>query len=161
GAPLRMIGANMEITERKRAEQALRESEALNRAVLGSLAAQVAVLDRDGKIITVNKAWKRFAHEIGGEAITADVGIDYLDICRDNQEAWGGKSARAVEGIRAVLDGAHPHFSLEFSSHLPDGKRWFLMSATPLSGERGGAVVSYTDITECKQFEEELRESES
>src|SRR5215813_5517689 len=96
-----------------------------------------------------------------GEAITADVGIDYLDICRDNQEAWGGKSARAVEGIRAVLDGAHPHFSLEFSSHLPDGKRWFLMSATPLSGERDGAVVSYTDITECKQFEEELRESES
>src|SRR5262249_25599367 len=49
-------------------ETALRESQALNQAVLGSLVAHIAVLDRDGNIIAVNEAWKRFARENGGAA---------------------------------------------------------------------------------------------
>src|SRR5215813_4150060 len=80
GRPVRAIGANMEITERKRTERALRESEALNRAVLGSLTSHVAVIDRDGKIIAVNEAWRRFAQERDSEALAGDVGLNYLDI---------------------------------------------------------------------------------
>src|SRR5262249_7508501 len=52
-----VCGIATDITERKRAETALRESQALNQAVLGSLVAHIAVLDRDGNIIAVNEAW--------------------------------------------------------------------------------------------------------
>src|SRR5262249_222074 len=161
GRPVRAIGANMEITERKRTERALRESEAVNRAVIGSLTSHVAVIDRDGKIIAVNEAWRRFAQERDSEALAGDVGLNYLDICRGARGNWNGKAEEAMEGIRAVLNGARPDFTLEYPCHLPGEMRWFLLSATPLSVERGEAVVAYTDITESKQFEEALRESES
>ncbi|HJZ79882.1 MAG TPA: PAS domain S-box protein, partial [Pyrinomonadaceae bacterium] len=51
GRPYAVCGIATDITERKRAETALRESQALNQAVLGSLVAHIAVLDRDGNII--------------------------------------------------------------------------------------------------------------
>src|SRR5262245_66399256 len=50
---------------------------------------------------------------------------------------------------------------IEYPCHSPDEKRWFLMSATPVLGERGGAVVAHTNITERKRVQEALRESES
>jgi PAS domain S-box-containing protein len=49
---------------------------------------------------------------------------------------------------------------LEYPCHSPDEKRWFLMSVTPLMGERSGAVISHTNITERKQIEEALQESD-
>src|SRR5262245_46250707 len=45
-----------DITKRKHAEEALHRTQALNQAVLGSLAANIAVLDREGNIIAVNEA---------------------------------------------------------------------------------------------------------
>src|SRR5262249_8705223 len=78
-------------TERKRAETALRESQALYKAVLGSLVAHIAVIDRDGNIIAVNEAWKRFARENGGAAFADSMGINYLDVCRRAQEQGEGE----------------------------------------------------------------------
>ncbi len=59
-----------------------------------------------------------------------------------------------------MLDGTLHNFVLEYPCHSPSEKRWFLMSVTPLLGERGGAVVTHTDITKRKQIEEALQESE-
>ena len=60
-----------------------------------------------------------------------------------------------------MLDGARANFTIEYPCHSPNEKRWFLMSVTPLGGERGGAVVTHTDITARKQAEEAILESES
>ena len=148
-----------DITERKQAEEALRRTQGLNQAVLGSLAANIAVLDREGHIIAVNEAWKRFAYENDGAAVADCVGVNYLQVCRDAQESGDGGWA-ALNGIQAVLDGTLHNFVLEYPCHSPSEKRWFLMSVTPLPGERGGAVVTHTDITIRKQIEEALQESE-
>ena len=74
-----------DITERKQAEEALRRTQALNQAVLGSVAANIAVLDREGNIIAVNEAWKRFAYENDGAAVADYVGVNYLQVCRDTR----------------------------------------------------------------------------
>ena len=148
-----------DITKRKQAEEALHRSEALNQAVLGSLAATIAVLDRDGNIIAVNDAWKRFARENDGAAVADSVGVNYLQVCRDAPESRDGGSA-ALNGIQAVLNGTRHNFELEYPCHSPSEKRWFLMSVTPLLGERGGAVVTHTDITARKRNEWALQESE-
>ena len=149
-----------DITKRKLTEEALRKSEALNQSVLGSLASHIAVLDRDGKIIAVNEAWKRFAYENGIHADASGVGANYLDVCRCSQARNDDETRKALNGIQAVLEGTLPDFVLEYSCHSPREKRWFLMSVTPLLGERAGAVVSHTNITERKRIEEALQESE-
>ena len=147
GRPYAVCGIATDITERKRAETTLRESQALNQAVLDSIAANIAVLDRDGNIIAVNEDWNRFAQENGGAAIADSVGINYLDVCRRAQEQGNGEIEATLDGIQAVLDGARANFTIEYPCHSPNEKRWFLMSATPLGGERGGVVVTHTDIT--------------
>src|SRR5262245_33757123 len=160
GNPKRTVANIQDITARKLTEEALRKSEALNVSVLGSLAAHIAVLDRDGTIIAVNEAWKRFAHENGIDPARSGVGVNYMEVCRRSQEAYDGEARKALNGIQAVLDGTLDDFVLEYPCHSPDEKRWFLMSVTPLLGERSGAVVSHTNITERKQIEEALEESE-
>ena len=148
-----------DITKRKQAEEALHRSEAINQAVLSSLAATIAVLDREGNIIAVNDAWKRFARENDGAAVADSVGVNYLQVCRDAPESRDGGSA-ALNGIQAVINGTRHNFELEYPCHSPSEKRWFLMSVTPLLGERGGAVVTHTDITARKRNEWALQESE-
>jgi PAS domain S-box-containing protein len=159
--PYAVCGIATDITERKRAETALREGQVLNQAVIDSIAADIAVLDGDGNIIAVNEAWKRFARENGGEAIADSVGVNYLDVCRRAQAVGDAQIRETLNGIRAVLDGARVNFTIEYPCHSPYERRWFLMSVTPLFGGRGGAVVAHTNITDRKRAEEAIRESES
>src|SRR5262249_4967113 len=149
-----------DITIRKLTEEALRKSEALNQSVLGSLAAHIAVLDLDGNIIAINEAWKRFADENGCDSDATGVGMNYLEVCRQAQDRHDDEAGKALNGIQQVLEGTLRDFVLEYPCHSPDQKRWFLMSVTPLVGERAGAVVTHTNITERKRIEEALQESE-
>ena len=56
GAPLRMVGVVMDISERKRAEQALRESEARYRALFDNAPIGLGVADLEGNILAFNHA---------------------------------------------------------------------------------------------------------
>jgi PAS domain S-box-containing protein len=148
------VVAFRDISERKRAEEELRESKDLNQAVLDSLTAHIAVLDRDGRIVAVNNAWRRFAEENDGADGRVGVGVDYLQVCA---QATGGDEAGQVQaGVEAVLRGSLPHFEIEYPCHSPEEDRWFLLYANPLPRERGGAVVSHINITERKRAEHEL-----
>jgi len=157
----RVVGAATiarDITERRRAERALRESTELNRAVMNSQAAHIAVLDREGRVVEVNDAWRRFASDNEGAALSTDIGADYLSVC---QQAAAGddRAARAVaDGIRAVLERRQPSFTVEYPCHSPGQQRWFLLHVSPLPETHGGAVVSHINITERKLAEERLAE---
>jgi PAS domain S-box-containing protein len=89
------------------------------------------------------------------------VGANYLDVCRRALEYGNGQIEATLAGIQAVLDGARANFTVEYPCHSPSEKRWFLMSVTPLGVERGGVVVTHTDITARRQAEEAIVESES
>ena len=166
--------------ERRDSASRLAAGEELNRAVLSSLPAHIAVLDAGGTIVTTNDAWERFAREnCAGPAVAkSDVGINYLEVCR---RAGGGEARQAKEvadGIEAVLQGERTEFRLEYPCHAPDRQRWFLLTATPLAAAVGpgdgasadgdgkadetargprGAVVSHFDITERKLYEESMK----
>ena len=143
------------------AESALRESEALNRGVLDSMLAHIAVLDRDGKIIAVNDAWRQFARENAGPQSASlartDVGTNYLEMCRASQGVFSAEAMLAHDGLLAVLRGEKTHFMLEYPCHSERRQRWFLLSVTPLKTKNGGAAVSHLEISERKCAEEELR----
>jgi C4-dicarboxylate-specific signal transduction histidine kinase len=63
-------------------------------------------------------------------------------------------------GVSRVLEGALRSFAHEFRCTLAGTERWLQMSAVPLKGaSEGGAVVSYTDVTERKHAEIEASQS--
>jgi PAS domain S-box-containing protein len=147
--------------ERKQAEEALRTGEQFRREVLDSLSAQVAVVDREGTIVAVNRAWDRAAAENDLLRVSKiSVGANYLDVCRC---AANGSSEvrRTLDGISDVLLRQREIFESEYLCVLPDRQRWFAMRVTPLSGHDGGAVITHEDITERKQAFEALQEAYS
>jgi PAS domain S-box-containing protein len=145
---------------RKRAEEALLESENLNRAILSSLDTHVAVLDRQGKIISVNSVWNDFARDNGvTRKARVGRGLNYLEVCRQAADTGDHLALRALAGIQAVCEGSSEYFRLEYPCHSPAEQRWFLMLVTPLKRSEGGAVVAHNDITERKRAEAALRDS--
>lgn len=132
-----------------------REAQAL--LVLDSLHKHVALLDRDGVVVLVNRAWRTFGEASGlPPEQAASVGRNYLDLCRLAHGSAAADDARtARDGIAGVLDGSLPHFESEYPCHGAGGKRWFLMRVSPLPGAGCGAVVTYEDITERWQLQQQ------
>lgn len=148
---------------RRQMEAALCESEAFNVSVLDSLVQHIAVLDSDGVIVAVNKAWRQFAEDNGAPAGSLDSrGINYISVCENAPHTiFGEEAAAARQGILAVLAGTLHTFSLEYPCHSPGERRWFVMQVSPLQGARRGAVIAHENITARKLAEESLKESEA
>jgi len=151
GKAVRALGAMTDITQRREADDIIRANEALIRAVLNSLTAHVAVLDRTGTILFVNAAWERFYADHGGLATV--LGLNYLNVCPQVRVADSVNAEAILDLIRSVLSGERGQFSIEYSCHMPTGQQWFLLNVSPFSHEHGGAVVSHTDITVQKRAE--------
>lgn len=157
---LLVLETNRDQTARKQAEEALQKSEGLKQAILASLTAHIAVLDRAGNIIDTNEAWERFARENCGARLATAQNTCDLTVCCQASERAPDSDHTAWAGIQAVLDGKQASFIHEYSCHLPQAERWFLMTVSPLKNEQGGAVVAHTDITTRKQAEQALHKSE-
>lgn len=133
------------------AELRILDREALNRTVLDSLPAHIAVLDKEGKIVSVNIAWEKFGlHHHSCILPRLAVGDNYLEPSRHPD------ASKAVKGIRALLAGEQNLFAMEYSCQTHEGERWYSLTVAPLiTNERaaGGAVVSHLDISERKEIE--------
>lgn len=160
GEPVFRIALS-DISERKQAEAALRESEAFSLAILNSVTAEIAVLDRQGVILAVNETWRRFSIENGIEpgkpAPHTQVGANYLSVCQRSSACASDEAFNSRRGIEAVLAGHLPVFNLEYPCHSPTQQRWFSMSVTPLGPDRRGVVITHANITERMLAEADLR----
>ena len=141
--------------------EALRSSEALNQAVLNSLTEHIAVLDKDGAILTVNTAWSRFARENGHPLAAGAAGMNYPAACREVSGALTDTAREVLAGLQGVLSESRKQFALEYPCETPAGPRWYSLTATPLSRKEGGAVLAHQDITDRKTAEDLVRKSEA
>ncbi len=132
----------VDVTALRRAEQRVAQ-------VLDALHEQVAVLDREGRVLLVNRAWREFALSNGGRADSSTcVGADYLETCRRAAKA-GAEGAQAVlEGLESVLAGKTLAFEHEYPCHSPTEERWFLLFARSFPSDDGGVVISHIGVTE-------------
>ena len=150
-----------DITERKRSEAAIRDSEHFLHATLDALSSHVAILNKSGEIVAVNAAWNRFVTANGGDQRACGVGSNYLEVCRKAASTCAQANS-AAEGIRQAIAGTTTEFSLEYTCHSAKDKRWFVLRITPFADKGSGRVVlAHENITKRKLAEEAVRQSEA
>ena len=144
-----------ELAERKRSEDALRESGQLLQSIMNILPVGIWILDAQGTIISANPAGQRIWGGIRPAA------IDHLD----EYKAWWLDSGKRIEahewaGARAIEKG-ETSLDEEIKIECFDGAHKIILNfAVPIRGDDGrikGAVVVNQDITERKAVEDEIK----
>ncbi len=145
-----------DITERKRADEALRKSEAKLRAVFQSLAEGVVFLNTRGDVEEANEAVKH-VHGHTLQELTDPELDPRWKILRPDGKLFPVEEQPAIVALRtgkAVRD-------VEMGVPTSDGGlRWRLVNAQPVHDDDGhllGTVASFFDITDRKQAEEEIQ----
>lgn len=149
-----------DVTERKRIENALRESERLVRSTFDALPEHICVLDETGTIVAVNKSWREFGAANDADPSRIGEGANYLAVC-DAARGEGADNARAfANGLRAMMRGERDECEVEYPCHSDAAARWFMCRTTrfPKIGPIR-FVVSHENITESKRAEQALREA--
>jgi diguanylate cyclase (GGDEF)-like protein/PAS domain S-box-containing protein len=179
GSVLQVVCTFSDVTESHRSREALeqatqlqrttelfQEREAFTQSILNSVSAEIAVLSRNGTIVAVNQAWRRFASEnrLNTDELPrkTDVGANYLAVCAASGETSFPDTLSPAQGINAVMEGRLHSYTHEYPCHSPDRQRWFHMHVTPFEGAKiVGAVVTHTDITARKLAEISQLENET
>jgi PAS domain S-box-containing protein len=151
---LRELNETLEQRIRERTAQ-LQSNEARMRAIFETSHLYQGLLDLDGKLTYVNKTALAGIQSDGGDVI----GKPFWDT------PWFAATPDMTEAVRkafeTVLGGQEAR--LEMLLHLPIGERFFDFAMRPVFDQNGnvaGAVPEAVDITERRQAEEVLRQSQ-
>ena len=151
GKPYRMLGSHVDITERKKGEEALRKSEEKYHYLIDAMSEGLGVQDKNGLIVFMNKrACEMLGYELE-ELIGKSINFVFDE---ENQKIIKEQMTRRRKGERQ---------SYEVSWLRKDGgKIDTIISPCPVFDEKGNleaSVAVFTDITERKRTEEVLRAS--
>ena len=144
-----------DITDRRKSEQALLQSEQLKTSILESLTNYVVVLDGEGFVVAVNNPEFQFAASNPFRGLT--IGMSYFQECQAKLERGDTSAKATLEGIQAVFDGQRDSLHVEYAPDSAPESICFLVSVTPLKGPRG-IVISLQDMTERKRHERAIQE---
>jgi PAS domain S-box-containing protein len=139
-------------TERKRAEEALRESYGLLTAVIEGTADAVFVKDLQGRYLMVNSAGARLL----GRPASALVG-------KDDRELRSPDAARAIMERDAQVTASGQVQTFEEVVMTDGTTKTYLTTKSPFRDARGavaGVVAIARDVTELKRLEEQFRQSQ-
>ncbi len=156
GEFLGALGMITDITERKKAEEALRESQQMLLTVLDTIPVAVFWKDRESVYMGGNKEWLKAAGLTSSEEV---VGKSDYDLPWEKSQANGFR-----EDDKRVMEAGVPVFNIIERYLRADGtQRWARTNKVPIRDRLGGVVGllgTYEDITERKKAEDALRSSE-
>ncbi len=144
-------GASQDITLQRQAVSELRESEGFARGVIDGIAAMVAVIDQDGRLIEANRAFRATGAALrGGEEYP--MGGNLFEVFA---RLPGGHGRALERGIRLVIEGKREIFTRAYQAR--DGE-WFRLSASRFVGPGPVRAVLFTQsIADLKRSERRLR----
>ncbi|HXW71806.1 MAG TPA: PAS domain S-box protein [Methylocella sp.] len=151
GKPQYFIAAIRDINKRKRAEQALRESEERLGLFIEHAPAAIAMFDRDMRYLAASQRWRRdYKLEIN------PVGRSHYELFPENSERWKAVHRRCLAGAIENSDGE----VFVRSDGSVQWRKWDCRPWRDASGEIGGILLAAEDITHRKLAEDALRISE-
>ena len=147
-----VVGMVTDISERKRAEAALRESEQRYRNLVESAQEGIWVIDETGRTIYANRSMAQML----GYSVEEMIGRAMYDFMDDDARK---EAEQNMERRRQGVTESH-----EFRFRHRDGSDvWTIINTNPLLDDSGrfvGALGMLTDITARRKTEAALRESE-
>ena len=152
GEPMALATVSRDITERKRTENALRESETKFRALAETMTAAVVIV-RDKHILYVNPA----TEAVTGYSREELLRMDFQNVIHpDSRQLMQERSASRERG-----EDVAPRYELKILAKNGE-TRWLDIGSSSLEFEGGAAVlVTAFDVTERQRAVEALRESET
>ncbi|MDP6787083.1 MAG: PAS domain S-box protein [Rhodospirillales bacterium] len=155
GNPQNIIGAWSDITERRRVDEALRESEAHNRAILNSVLDGIVTINEEGTITSFNAAAESIFGFAAKEAVGRNVNMLMPEPERSEHD---GYLANYLKTGQAGIIGT----GREVIGRRKDGTLFpLVLAVSALTLEDRRMFVGVTrDITERKLAQEALSESE-
>jgi PAS domain S-box-containing protein len=140
GELLEIVVTGVEVTERKRAAQALRESEQSLRSAIDGIAGLVGILAPNGEVETVNRQV-----------------MEYFGRSLEWIKNWGTNDAVHPEDLPGVLEvlkrgmAYGTPFNQEFRIRRFDGEyRWFEIRAVPVRDDSGSLVRWYVLLVDIE-----------
>jgi PAS domain S-box-containing protein len=137
-----------DVTERRRAMEAARESEERFRIMADTAPVMIWVADAEGKKAFFNKTWLNFS----GRSLETEMGLEWIaNVHPEDVDGW----LSCMSALRA-----RETFRLEYRLQRADGQyRWILNTGVPRytsDGTFAGYIGSAVDITDHKEAEKAL-----
>jgi PAS domain S-box-containing protein len=154
GTIVKWLGTNVDIEDRKRAEQALAERERESRLIVDGIAGMIAIFSPAGELNGGNQQL-----------------LDYFQLPLEEVKHWDTNGITHPDDLQLCIDtfmgsivsGEPYDYETRFRRH--DGVwRWFQLRGLPLRDEEGTIQRWYgllTDVDDRKRAEEKLRQSEA
>jgi PAS domain S-box-containing protein len=146
--PVGILGVTRDITERKRSEEALTESEKKYKLLVENANESVYVV-QDGVLMFAN----RMCGEVLGLPVAALMGLPMLDFIHPDDRA------KSISQHRRMLNGEQDAQRTDFCILTRNGeKRWADVNSVAISWDGKAATLNFaTDITDRKLAEKELQ----
>jgi PAS domain S-box-containing protein len=155
GKPDMLAGFTMDITERMRAEQALRKAEAFNKTIIENSPVGISVRSRTGNLLSANSAWKNI-WAIPEEDYQASLQHHTEELHFDDRDNY---LKPKHQEIRRVYEQGGSLFlpDMKTTNPRPGGAEWVSLHFYAILDDKGQVervVILTEDISSRKKIEE-------
>jgi PAS domain S-box-containing protein len=154
GTPIGIVVVTRDVSERKKAEETLERSNARTRAILACSPDAIMVIDMNTIIVDCNEA----ALRLGGYSSKEEVvGRNALEFISEKDRGTALENLKKIAELGTMRNVEYTALKKNGGSYLAETSGSILRDS---SGNPAGFVSVIRDVTERRQMEEELRQSE-